>query len=135
MLGASVWLAGWAINLHSDHILRNLRKPGETGAPFLLNHIRAASWGSCFSSLLRVAHRGYKIPRGGAFGVVSGANYFGEIVEWAGFAVAAWTLPAAAFAFFTFSNLAPRAHHHHKWYQAKFQDYPMRRKAVIPGLW
>ena len=32
MLGAMMWLIGWGINLHSDHILRNLRKPGETGA-------------------------------------------------------------------------------------------------------
>ncbi|XP_010142349.1 PREDICTED: 3-oxo-5-alpha-steroid 4-dehydrogenase 1-like, partial [Buceros rhinoceros silvestris] len=25
------WLTGMAINIHSDHILRNLRKPGESG--------------------------------------------------------------------------------------------------------
>ena len=26
-----MFLVGMAINIHSDHILRNLRKPGETG--------------------------------------------------------------------------------------------------------
>ena len=30
-LGVLVWAAGWLINLQADHILINLRKPGETG--------------------------------------------------------------------------------------------------------
>lgn len=29
--GSVLWLVGWLVNVHSDHILRNLRKPGETG--------------------------------------------------------------------------------------------------------
>lgn len=33
IVGLAVWLIGWTINLHSDHILRNLRKPGQTGKP------------------------------------------------------------------------------------------------------
>lgn len=33
----------------------------------------------------------------------------GEIIEWIGFAVACWSLPAAAFAIYTIANLAPRA--------------------------
>lgn len=33
----------------------------------------------------------------------------GEIIEWIGFAIACWSLPAAAFAVYTFANLAPRA--------------------------
>ena len=45
-------------------------------------------------------------------------------------------LPAIAFAFFTFSNTAPRAYQHHKWYQRKFgSDYPPNRRAVIPFIW
>lgn len=48
---------------------------------------------------------------------VSGANFFGEIVEWAGFAVASGgALSSVAFAFFTACNIAPRALQHHKWY-------------------
>lgn len=81
------------------------------------------------------AHAGYKIPRGGAFEWVSGANFFGEIVEWVGFAIAAWSLPAAAFAFFTFCNIGPRGLHHHQWYKQRFKDYPADRKALIPFLW
>ena len=106
--GAALWAAGFWINLDSDHRLRTLRRPGESG---------------------------YKVPRGGAFEYVSGANYFGEIVEWCGYALAANRLGATAFAVFTFCNTAPRAHTHHEWYRQKFDDYPPERKAVIPWLW
>jgi 3-oxo-5-alpha-steroid 4-dehydrogenase 1 len=78
----------------------------------------------------------YKIPRGGMFEYVSGANFFGEILEWTGFALASWSLVAFAFAFFTFSNTGPRGVNHHKWYQKKFSDdYPKTRKGVIPFIW
>lgn len=30
-VGFCLWLIGMLVNIHSDHILRNLRKPGETG--------------------------------------------------------------------------------------------------------
>ncbi|VFV40541.1 3-oxo-5-alpha-steroid 4-dehydrogenase 1 [Lynx pardinus] len=30
LVGFCLWLIGMLINIHSDHILRNLRKPGET---------------------------------------------------------------------------------------------------------
>ncbi|KAL0628915.1 LOW QUALITY PROTEIN: 3-oxo-5-alpha-steroid 4-dehydrogenase 1 [Plecturocebus cupreus] len=81
-----LWLTGMLINIHSDHILRNLRKPGDTG---------------------------YKIPRGGLFEYVTAANYFGEIVEWGGYALASWSVEGAAFAFFTFCFLSSRAKGHH----------------------
>jgi len=104
-LGVALFLAGWAINLHSDAILRHLRKPGETG---------------------------YAIPRGGLFRWVSCPNYLGEMIEWAGWALAAWTWAGAVFALFTFANLFPRALSHHRWYRERFPDYPPERKAVIP---
>ncbi|NWW06369.1 S5A1 dehydrogenase, partial [Oreocharis arfaki] len=102
------WLIGMAINIHSDHILRNLRKPGETG---------------------------YKIPRGGMFEYVSGANFFGEILEWFGFALACCTIESFAFALCTLFILGSRARQHHKWYLEKFEDYPKDRKIVIPFLY
>ncbi|XP_052598892.1 3-oxo-5-alpha-steroid 4-dehydrogenase 1 isoform X2 [Peromyscus californicus insignis] len=105
LTGFALWLIGMVINVHSDHILRNLRKPGETG---------------------------YKIPRGGLFEYVSAANYFGEIMEWCGFALASWSLQATVFALFTFSTLFTRARQHHQWYHEKFEDYPKSRKMLIP---
>jgi len=88
LVGSALYVVGMVVNIHSDRILRNLRGPGETG---------------------------YKIPRGGAFELVTAANYFGETVEWIGYAVAAATPAAAAFAAFTVLNLAPRALSHHQW--------------------
>lgn len=66
---------------------------------------------------------------------MSAANYTAECLEWAGWALAAWHPSPAAFALFTFSNLAPRALAHHQWYRDKFRgDYPAQRKAIIPLL-
>ncbi len=69
------------------------------------------------------------------FSWVTSPNYFGEMVEWVGFALAAQTLAGWAFAVFTFANLAPRAVAHHKWYRATFADYPTSRRALIPFVW
>ena len=59
----------------------------------------------------------------------------GEILEWLGFALAGRSLPGAAFAAFTFANLAPRGAAHHQWYLKRFEDYPRGRRAVIPFVW
>jgi hypothetical protein len=105
--GVTCFGVGLAINLHADHVLRGLRGPGESG---------------------------YRIPHGGAFRWVSAANYLGELIEWVGFALAAMTPAAWAFAAFTAANLVPRALSHHRWYRATFPDYPPERKAVVPGV-
>ena len=107
LAGAALFCVGLAINHHSDHVLLNLRKPGESG---------------------------YKIPTGGAYRLVSCPNYLGELVEWSGWALASWSLPGLAFAVWTAANLLPRARTHHAWYRRQFADYPKERRAVIPYL-
>jgi 3-oxo-5-alpha-steroid 4-dehydrogenase 1 len=86
--GASLWVYGFYSNLEADGILRNLRKPGD---------------------------KSYYIPRGGLFEYVSGANFFCEILEWTGFALAAGTPVAMCFAATTFLNIGPRAVQHHRY--------------------
>jgi len=77
----------------------------------------------------------YKIPTGGVFEYVSGANYFGEILEWWGLACFTSGYPQITFAVFASIFLGTRAYHHHQWYKEKFGGaYPQRRKAVIPFL-
>ncbi|TVR42509.1 MAG: DUF1295 domain-containing protein [Cryomorphaceae bacterium] len=107
MFGTILFFAGMLINMHSDHVLLNLRKPGE---------------------------KTYRIPKGGLFRWVSCPNLFGEMVEWAGYALLTWNLASLSFAVWTVANLLPRAMAHHRWYQRRFPDYPSGRKAVIPGV-
>lgn len=103
------------INIHSDHILRNLRKPGEVAYRIPQGMTASAAR---LSGLWLPCHPWY-LPSvchvGGMFHFVSGANFLGEIVEWCGFALAAWSLPAVAFAFFTICSIGPRAYHHHRY--------------------
>jgi protein-S-isoprenylcysteine O-methyltransferase Ste14 len=108
LVGAALFAVGLAINLDADARLRALRRPGETG---------------------------YSIPQGGLYRFVSCPNYLGEIVEWTGFAVAAWSPAGLAFAVYTAANLAPRALANHRFYKERFADYPPERRALVPFVW
>jgi protein-S-isoprenylcysteine O-methyltransferase Ste14 len=85
-------------------------------------------------SLRRRGEKGYKIPHGGLYRWISCPNYFGELLEWTGWAIATWSLAGFSFALWTFANLVPRALSNHKWYRQKFADYPKNRKAIIPYI-
>jgi steroid 5-alpha reductase family enzyme len=74
------------------------------------------------------------LPRGRLFHFLSCPNYFGEIVEWSGFALATWSPGGLLFALWTAANLVPRAIHHHRWYLGRFPDCPPARRAVVPFL-
>jgi len=108
IVGLMVFIAGFAVNLHSDHVLRSLRGPGETG---------------------------YKIPMTGLHRFVASPNYLGELLEWTGWAILTWSLPGLAFALFTAANLVPRAHAHRQWYRRTFPDYPPERRRIIPFIY
>lgn len=107
IIGAILFFTGLYINWKADNILIHLRKPGETV---------------------------YKIPRGWLFEKISCPNLFGEILEWLGFAVLCWNLPALTFFIWTAANLIPRALSHHRWYRHTFTEYPAQRKAILPFL-
>lgn len=107
IIGLVIFLGGAAINLWADNRLIGLRADGG---------------------------QGYKIPRGGLFEWVSCPNHMGEIIQWSGFALMCWNLPALSFAVWTAANLIPRTISHHAWYKKTFPDYPQNRHAVIPGL-
>ena len=96
------------INIHSDNILFSLRKKRKSG---------------------------YKIPYGGLFKWISCPNYFGEIIEWVGWAIATWSLAGLSFAVWVIANLVPRSRSNHQWYIENFEKYPKDRKILIPKIW
>lgn len=108
--GLVIFFAGMFINMQADYIVRHLRKPGDT--------------------------RHY-IPRGGMFRYVSSANYFGELVEWTGFAIATWSLTGLLFVWWTFANLSPRSASLYKRYEREFGDEftSLGRKRIIPFIY
>ena len=110
IIGVAVFLFGMGVNWHSDHIVRNLRKPGDT------NHY---------------------LPKGGMFNYVTSANYFGEFVEWCGFAIMTWSWAGTLFAVWTFANLAPRANTINKRYKAWFPEEMKGKnlKRIIPFIY
>ena len=104
ILGFVIFFIGFYINISSDNILIKLR----------------------------TNQKGYVIPKGGLFNHVSCPNFFGEIIEWLGFAVMTLNPGSISFLIWTVCNLVPRSKAHHKWYQNNFENYPKKRKAVIP---
>lgn len=105
--GVLLFLGGRHINTKADAMLIALREEGD----------------------------GYRIPRGWLYEYISCPNYFGEVLQWCGFAIASWSWAGASFAVFTFANLVPRALSNHRWYLDKFPDYPRQRRAWLPLLW
>lgn len=108
--GAAIFFAGMIINLHSDHVIRTLRKPGDT--------------------------RHY-IPEKGLYRYVTSANYFGELTEWIGYAILTWSPAGLLFAIWTFANLGPRARSLTAKYEEEFGDEyrKLEKKHMIPFIW
>lgn len=108
--GVVVFFAGMYINRSSDEIIRGLRKPGDT--------------------------RHY-LPRGGMYNYVTSANYFGEIVEWLGWAILTWSAAGLVFFWFTCANLVPRANSIYNRYQNEFPEEfdKTRLKRIFPYIY
>ncbi len=109
VVGIALFIVGLVVNWHSDHVIRHLRKPGDT--------------------------RHY-LPQKGMYRYVTSANYLGELMEWVGFAIACDTLVAWVFPIWTAANLVPRAHDIYKRYRQEFGDEAVgNRKRVIPYIY
>ncbi|MBO4916502.1 MAG: DUF1295 domain-containing protein [Bacteroidales bacterium] len=110
ILGTAFFFFGMSVNIGSDTIIRNLRKPGDTA---------------------------HYLPKGGMFRYVTSANYFGEFIEWVGFAILTWSWSGAVFALWTFANLAPRAARIYDMYSREFPDEldTSKTKRMLPFIY
>ena len=107
IIGLSVFLFGMFINIKSDYIINSMKKNKGPG---------------------------YHIPDQFLYKYLSAPNYFGEIIEWLGWAILTFSVSGFVFLIWVIANLFPRAIAHHKWYKDKFENYPKERKAIIPGI-
>lgn len=109
LVGLLLFVAGMGINLHADHVIRHLRKPGDT--------------------------RHY-LPARGLYRLVTSANYLGELVEWIGFALLTASPAAWVFVWWTFANLVPRADAIHRHYREEFGNEAVgKRKRILPYIY
>lgn len=110
IIGVILFFGGMIINLHSDHVIRHLRKPGDTK---------------------------HYLPKKGFYKYVTSANYFGEIVEWIGFAIASWSWAGVLFVVWTCANLVPRSNSIYKRYKKEFsEEFDKKRlKRVFPFVY
>lgn len=111
IVGLGIFMIGFVMNLHSDYIIRHLRKDDNDTKHYL--------------------------PKGGMFKYVTSANYLGELTEWLGFAILTWSLSGLVFFIWTFANLVPRANTIYKRYRKEF-DEEMKNKSlkrVIPFIY
>ena len=109
LCGTLLFFFGMLVNIRSDSIIRHLRQPGDT--------------------------RHY-LPTQGFFKYVTSANYFGEWLEWTGFAILTWSWAGAVFSLWTFANLAPRAVRIHQRYRSEFPgQLPEGTKSIIPFIY
>ena len=110
IIGAILFFTGLIINMDSDKRIRNLRKAGDTK---------------------------HYLPHGGMFNYVTSANYFGELVEWTGFAIATWSMAGWVFVIWSFANLVPRANAIYRQYQKEFaaEMHGKKLKRVFPWVY
>lgn len=107
LAGVTIFITGFVINKTADEKLRRFRRKNADE---------------------------YVQPHGWLFNLISCPHYFGEIIEWGGWALMTWSLPGVAFFLFTLANLLPRGIASHKWYREKFPEYPGKKRAVIPFI-
>jgi len=139
ILGVVLFAVGFALNKAADWQTACLRRPGETA---------------------------YKPPQGLVLLLnVANPNYLGELIEWTGFAMAAWSPPAIVWAAFGAATFVPRSRHNLLWLHKRFGELkaaapaggasataaeqppaasrppkpphapPLPRWALIPGVW
>ncbi|CAN6181329.1 unnamed protein product [Urochloa humidicola] len=110
--GVVVFAVGLAGNFYHHHLLSRLRAGGGGGGD-----------------------KGYKIPRGGLFGLVVCPHYLFEIIGFFGLAMVSQTVYGLTVALGSAAYLAGRCRATRKWYASKFEEFPASVKALVRYVW
>ncbi|KAJ3032321.1 Steroid 5-alpha-reductase det2 [Rhizophlyctis rosea] len=134
LLGSTLFALGMFINITSDNTLFILRQRAQA-----IKEKKDDNSASGDSDVVRTKdERIYVLPRGGPFHLfnhIACPNYFGELVEWIGWAILTWNLAGLSFAVYSVANLVPRAVRTLEWYKGVFAGrWPKSRRAVVPFL-
>jgi len=97
--------------MHADRIIRKLRKNDQDN--------------------------NYYIPKGWPFKYISSANYFGELIEWLGFAILSWSFAGVVFFLWSFANIVPRSKEVYERYTQFFGDdfKKLNRYKIFPFIY
>jgi len=111
ILGTIIFLFGMVVNIYADRVIRALRSD--------------------------VTDNNYYLPQGWPFTRISSANYFGEILEWLGFAILTWSVSGLVFLIWTFANIVPRSKAVYERYTQFFGDEftSLKRYRIFPGIY
>lgn len=111
IIGTMIFLIGMYINIYSDRVIRALRSD--------------------------VTDNNYYIPYGWTFRRTSSANYFGEILEWIGFAILTWSVAGAVFVLWSFANIVPRSRAVYERYTQFFGNEftSLKRYKIFPFIY
>ncbi|KAI3979884.1 hypothetical protein MKX01_042538 [Papaver californicum] len=109
-IGTALFLVSIVGNFYHHCILSNLRKVKSGGG----------------------SDKGYKIPKGGLFGVVICPHYLFEILIFIGISLMSQSLYPISFTVGTTCYLTGRSYVTRKWYLTKFPDFPKHVKTLIP---
>ena len=111
IIGSVLFFAGMVINMHSDRIIRGLRKDKNDN--------------------------NYYLPTGFLFDKINSANYFGEILEWIGFAILSWSISGLVFLFWCLANIVPRSRAVYERYVQFFgEDFTkLNRYKIFPYIY
>lgn len=111
IIGTIIFFTGMVINMQSDIIIRHLRKDK--------------------------SDNNYYLPTGFLFDKINSANYFGEVLEWVGFAILSWSVSGLVFVLWTLANIIPRAASVYERYTQFFgEDFTkLKRYKILPFIY
>ena len=136
IIGLVLFVTGFVINRWADWHLRCLRVQRDREIEEAVLHANTHGIGDPSSSRPNVGLDRYVIPTTFLYRFICNPNYFGELVQWVGWAVASWSFIGLAWVAFCVSTFLPRSLANLSWYVAKFGHDRLPRgeqwKALIP---